>query len=58
VQSCSIFKYRLLGLKLGRDLTFWIVFSTLAVCFFLGDPRSLQKERMCGLSALFYLSFR
>jgi hypothetical protein len=24
----------------------------------LGAPRSLEKERMRGLSALFYLSFR
>ena len=42
--------------RVGFD--FLIVFSTLAVCFFLGAPRSLEKERMCGLSALFYLSFR
>ena len=59
-QISSIFKCRLLGsgaeARVGFD--FLIVFSTLAVCFFLGAPRSLEKERMCGLSALFYLSFR
>ena len=47
-----------LGLRLGAGFDFLIVFSALAVCFFLGAPRSLEKERTCGLSALFYLSFR
>lgn len=45
--------------RVGFD--FLIVFFTLgAVCLFfsLGAPSSLEKERVCGLSALFYLSFR